>query len=472
MTYIEANGAGGPEVLGLATGPTPQPKPDEVLIRVQAAGINRPDVAQRQGSYPPPPGASPILGLEVAGEVCAIGSEVTTLAVGDRVCALTNGGGYAEYCAAPAPQCLPWPAQYDALRAGALPETSFTVWANLFQRGRLAKGETALVHGGSGGIGVTAIQFAHEFGSRIFITAGSDEKCAACLALGADAAINYRTQDFAAEVRKLTEGRGVDVILDMVGAPYMTPNVRSLALDGRLVMIAFLQGSKVKEFDFVHVMVKRLTITGSTLRPRTTAQKGAIAAELREKIWPVLDAGRCAPVIHASFPLAQAAEAHRLMETQQPYRQDHADRRLVRGRASLPVGEDRGRHGFGTDAGHPVDTRHTTARGADRDDLGHVVERFGGAEQAVGANPDGAGDVQKSGVVADVERRPGEQRRDFGQRPVDRHGDPAALVAEALENFGRQFSLRRSAQQHKARPAGVPQQPDQFGETFRAPLLV
>jgi NADPH2:quinone reductase len=315
MTYVQANGAGGPEVLGLATGPVPQPRSDEVLIRVQAAGVNRPDIAQRQGSYPPPPGASPLLGLEVAGEVVAAGDAVTTLAVGDRVCALTNGGGYAEYCVAPAPQCLPWPTGYDAVRAGALPETAFTVWANLFQHGRLAKGETALVHGGSSGIGVTAIQLAREFGARVFVTAGSDEKCAACLKLGADAAINYRTQDFAAEVKTLTEGRGVNVVLDMVGAPYMAANVRSLAMDGRLVMIAFLQGSKVKEFDFVPVMVKRLTITGSTMRPRTTAQKGAIAAALREKVWPALDAGRCAPVIHATFPLAQVAEAHRLMES-------------------------------------------------------------------------------------------------------------------------------------------------------------
>jgi NADPH2:quinone reductase len=317
MTYIHANGAGDPEVLGLATGPVPEPKPDEVLIRVQAAGVNRPDVAQRQGSYPPPPGASPILGLEVAGEVVAVGHEVTTLSVGDRVCALTNGGGYAEYCTTPASQCLPWPAGYDAIRAAALPETTFTVWANLFQIGRLTKGDTAMVHGGTGGIGVTAIQLAHEFGVRIFATAGSEDKCAACLKLGADAAINYRTQDFVAEVKRLTEGRGVNVILDMVGGPYMARNLRSLGLDGRLVMIAFLQGSKVQDFDFVHVMVRRLTITGSTLRPRTTAQKGTIAAEVRKSVWPVLDAGRCAPVIHATFPLAQAAEAHRLMESSQ-----------------------------------------------------------------------------------------------------------------------------------------------------------
>ena len=317
MTYVQANGAGGPEVLGLATGPVPSPKPDEVLIRVQATGINRPDVAQRQGSYPPPPGASPILGLEVAGEVVSAGDRVTTLSVGDKVCALTNGGGYAEYCTPPATQCLPWPTGYDAIRAGALPETSFTVWANLFQLGQLTKGQTALVHGGTSGIGVTAIQFAREFGARIFATAGSDEKCAACLKLGADAAINYRTQDFAAEVKPLTEGRGVNVVLDMVGGPYMARNIRSLGMDGRLVLIAFLQGSKVQDFDFVQVMVRRLTITGSTMRPRTTAQKAAIAAELREKVWPALDAGRCPPVIHATFPLAQAAEAHRLMESSQ-----------------------------------------------------------------------------------------------------------------------------------------------------------
>ena len=317
MTYVHANGAGDPSVLGLATGSVPQPKPDEVLIRVQAAGVNRPDIAQRQGSYPPPPGASPILGLEVAGEVVAAGDRVTTLSIGDRVCALTNGGGYAQYCTAPATQCLPWPTGYDAIRAGALPETAFTVWANLFQHGRLTKGETALIHGGSSGIGVTAIQFAHAFGARVFVTAGSDEKCTACLKLGADAAINYRTHDFADEVKALTEGSGVDVVLDMVGAPYMARNIRSLGMDGRLVMIAFLQGSKAPEFDFLPVMLRRLTITGSTMRPRTTAQKGAIAAELRTKVWPLLDAGQCAPPIHATFPMIRAAEAHQLMESSQ-----------------------------------------------------------------------------------------------------------------------------------------------------------
>jgi NADPH2:quinone reductase len=315
MSYVQASGPGAPDVLGIAQGPVPAIKADELLIRVEAAGINRPDVLQRQGSYPPPPGASPVLGLEVAGEVAAVGPEAHGFAVGDKVCGLANGGGYAEYCAVPASQCLPWPKRYDAVRAGAVPETAFTVWANVFQMGRLAKGETLLVHGGTSGIGVTAIQLAKEFGATVYATAGSEEKCAACLKLGASAAINYRTKDFAAEVKTLTGGKGVDVILDMVGAPYATKNVRSLGMDGRLVIIAFLEGSKAAEFDFLPVMLRRLTITGSTMRPRTTAQKGQIAAELRALVWPVLDAGRCAPVVHATFPMAQAAEAHRLMET-------------------------------------------------------------------------------------------------------------------------------------------------------------
>jgi NADPH2:quinone reductase len=315
MRLVQASGPGAPEVLSLGTGPVPDPKPDEVLIRVHAAGVNRPDVLQRQGSYPPPPGASPLLGLEVAGEVVAAGPDAAPWAIGERVCALTNGGGYAEYCVAAAAQCLPWPKGYDALRAAALPETFFTVWANLFRSGRLTQGETALIHGGTSGIGVTAIQLAHEFGARVFTTAGSETKCDACLRLGATAAINYRTQDFAAEVKALTGGKGVDVILDMVGAPYATRNIRSLGMDGRLVIIAFLEGSKAAEFDFLPIMLRRLTVTGSTMRPRTTAQKGVIARDLHEKVWPVLDAGRCTPVIHATFPLAQAAEAHGLMET-------------------------------------------------------------------------------------------------------------------------------------------------------------
>ncbi len=315
MTFIQAAGAGGPEVLRPATGPLPVAKPDEVLIRVLAAGVNRPDVQQRLGVYPPPPGASPIIGLEVAGEVVACGADVTAWRPGERVCGLANGGGYAEYCAVPAAQCLPWPAGYDAVRAAALPETYFTVWANLFGHGRLAAGETALVHGGTSGIGVTAIQLAREFGASIYATAGSAEKCAACVKLGAAGAIDYKTQDFVAEVKRLTDGRGVDVILDMVGADYFMRNLRCLAMDGRLVLIAFLGGSKPDAVDLVPIMTRRLTVTGSTMRPRTAAQKAAIAADLREKVWPVLAAGRAGPVIHATFPLAQAADAHRLMES-------------------------------------------------------------------------------------------------------------------------------------------------------------
>jgi NADPH2:quinone reductase len=315
MTFIAHGAGGGPEVLALAEQGLPVPAADEVLIRVLAAGVNRPDVAQRQGKYPPPPGASPILGLEVAGEVVECGAAVTGWRPGDRVTALTNGGGYAGYAVAPALQCLPWPAGYDAVRAAALPETYFTVWANVFGHGRLAAGETLLVHGGTSGIGVTAIQLAKAFGARVFATAGSPEKCKACLGLGADAAIDYRAQDFAEEVKRLTGGRGVDVILDMVGAPYLARNLKCLAWDGRLVQIAFLQGAVAEQFDMTPVMTRRLTITGSTMRPRSTSQKGAIAAELRAKVWPLLDQGRCGPVIHATFPLAQAAEAHRLMES-------------------------------------------------------------------------------------------------------------------------------------------------------------
>jgi len=317
MTFVQMDGAGAPEVMKLATGPLPELRADEVLIRVLAAGVNRPDVAQRQGSYPPPPGASPILGLEVAGEVVAVGPDAAGFAIGDKVCGLANGGGYAEYCAVPAAQCLPWPKGYDAIRAGALPETFFTVWANLFQMGRLAKGEKALIHGGTSGIGTTAILLGKAFGATVYATAGSDEKCTACVALGADAAINYRTQDFADEIKRLTSGKGVDVVLDMVGGPYAQRNIRSLGTDGRLVLIAFLGGSKVENFDMVQIMVRRLTITGSTMRPRTTAQKAAIAADLRAKVWPLLDAGQCAPVIHATFPLSGVVEAHKLMESSQ-----------------------------------------------------------------------------------------------------------------------------------------------------------
>ena len=315
MTYIAAEGAGDPEVLKPAIGPVPSPKSDEVLIRVHAAGVNRPDVLQRKGLYPPPRGASPLIGLEVAGEVVELGAAANGPSLGDQVCALTNGGGYAEYCVVPAPQCLRWPQGYDAIRAAALPETYFTVWANLFQLGRLQAGEQALIHGGTSGIGVTAIQLAREFGAKVYATAGTDAKCRACLDLGADTAFNYRAEDFADAVKRRTDARGVDVILDMVGGLYAQRNVASLAFGGRLVLIAFLGGSKAENFDFTQVMTKRLTITGSTMRPRSTAEKGAIAQALLERVWPVLDAGRCGPVIHQVFPLAQAAEAHRLMES-------------------------------------------------------------------------------------------------------------------------------------------------------------
>jgi len=315
MTCVVASAAGDADVLTLATTDVPKPKDDEVLIRVAAAGVNRPDVMQRRGLYPPPPGASPLLGLEVAGEVVACGSGVTEWHTGDRVCALTNGGGYAQYCVAPGVQCLPWPAGYDAIRAAALPETYFTVWANLFVHGRLARGETLLVHGGTSGIGVTAIRLAREFGARAYATAGSDEKCAACVDLGAEAAINYRTADFAERIAALTDGHGVDVVLDIVGAPYFERNLKCLAMDGRLVEVSVQGGAKVAELDLFLVMRKRLTITGSTMRPRTTSEKGAIAEALRTVVWPALDAGRAGPVVHAVFPLGEAAAAHRLMES-------------------------------------------------------------------------------------------------------------------------------------------------------------
>ena len=315
MQYLAVRQPGGPEVLELARGPVPTPGPNEVLIRVLAAGVNRPDVLQRQGAYPPPADASPVVGLEVAGEVVAAGAEVTPLRTGDKVTALTNGGGYAEYCVAPATQCLPWPTGYDAVRAAAIPETYFTVWANLFQHGRLARGESVLVHGGTSGIGVTAIQLAREFGARVYATAGSDEKCAACLALGADGAINYRAQDFAEQLIELTSGAGVNIVLDIVGAPYFERNLRCLMMDGRLVQVSTMQGAKVERLDLGEVMRRRLVITGSTMRPRTTAEKGAIAQALRERVWPVLNGGRCGPMVYATFALADGAQAHRLMES-------------------------------------------------------------------------------------------------------------------------------------------------------------
>ena len=309
MRFIEARGAGGPEVLHVAEAPAPRPGPGEVLIRVMAAGVNRPDIGQRQGSYPPPPGASPVIGLEVAGEVV---EGAPGLAMGERVCALTNGGGYAEYAVAPVTQCLPWPDGYDAVRAACLPETYFTVWANLFMLGRLQPGEAVLVHGGTSGIGLTAIQLARAFGAVPYATAGSAEKVAACVRYGAEAAFDYRQEDFAPAIRALG---CVDVVLDMVGAPYLARNLSCLRMDGRLVQIAFLEGSKVEQVDLLPIMVRRLTVTGSTMRPRTAAQKGHIAAALREHVWPLLDRGRCGPVIHSVFPLQRVAEAHALMES-------------------------------------------------------------------------------------------------------------------------------------------------------------
>jgi NADPH:quinone reductase len=315
MNFIEATGAGGPEVLHLAQGPLPQPARQELLIRVQAAGVNRPDVLQRLGHYPVPADASPIIGLEVAGEVAALGPDAAGFAVGDKVCALANGGGYAQYCRVPMGQVLPWPTGYDAIRAAALPETFFTVWANLFQMGRLRAGETVLVHGGSSGIGSTALQLGREFGAHVFVTVGGAAKVAACLKLGAEVAINYREQQFETVVAERTGGRGVDVVVDIIGAKYFERNLAVLAKDGRLVIIGTMGGNVVEQFNLGRVQAKRLSIMGSTMRPRSRAEKAAIADELRSRVWPVLDAGRCAPIIHQVLPLAQAAEAHRLMES-------------------------------------------------------------------------------------------------------------------------------------------------------------
>ena len=314
MTAIEITSAGGPEVLKPGTRPMPKPSDGEVLIEVHAAGINRPDVFQRMGRYDPPPGASDIPGLEVAGRILEIGPGVSDLKVGDAVCALVAGGGYAEFCTAPAAQCLPVPDGLSMVEAAALPETFFTVWSNVFHRGLLKAGETLLVHGGSSGIGTTAIQLAKAAGARVFTTAGSAEKCAACVQLGADRAINYREEDFAAVVKEETDGRGVDVVLDMVGGDYIPRSISCMATDGRHVSIAFLRGSKT-EIDFNRVMRSRLTLTGSTLRPRPIAEKAAIAGRLREHVWPKLSDGSIRPLVHATFPLAEAAKGHALMES-------------------------------------------------------------------------------------------------------------------------------------------------------------
>lgn len=318
MKAIEIEQPGAPEVLKLGERPVPSPGPGEVLIRVAAAGVNRPDVFQRQGNYAPPPGATDIPGLEIAGEIEVIGEGVESWVPGDQVCALVTGGGYAEYCVAPAAQCLPIPRGLTLLQAAALPETYYTVWSNVFDRGGLREGEVFLVHGGSSGIGTTAIQLAKAFGARVFATAGNSEKCKVCEDLGAERAINYREEDFVEVIREATaeapQGKGADLILDMVGGDYIPRDVKLLRPDGRLVLIAFLGGSRA-EVDFQQVMVKRLTITGSTLRPRPITFKAAIAANLQAQVWPMLEAGKVRPLIHRTFPLAEAAAAHALMES-------------------------------------------------------------------------------------------------------------------------------------------------------------
>lgn len=319
MKAIEITSYGAPEVLRLAERPDPVAGVGEALIRVGASGVNRPDVLQRTGNYPVPPGASDLPGLEVAGQIVAGDAQALAaagLSIGDRVCALVAGGGYAQLCVAPVAQCLPVPAGWSDIEAASLPETFFTVWSNVFQRGRLQRGETLLVQGGTSGIGVTAIQLAKAMGAAVIATAGSDAKCEACLALGADHAINYRSSDFAAEAKRLTDGRGVDVVLDMVAGDYVAREIDCLAEDGRLVIIA-VQGGVKSEFNAGQVLRRRLTITGSTLRPRPVAFKGAIAQALREQVWPLLAAGRVKPVIHSTFAAADAAKAHTLMESNQ-----------------------------------------------------------------------------------------------------------------------------------------------------------
>ena len=319
MQAVEISAFGGPQVLRLGERPVPQPGAGELLIRVTASGINRPDVLQRMGHYAPPPGTSDLPGLEVAGVVESGDAEAMAqagLRVGDRVCALVAGGGYAQWCVAPVVQCLPVPAGFSDIEAASLPETFFTVWSNVFDRGRLQAGESLLVQGGTSGIGVTAMQLARAWGATVIATAGSDEKCAACLQWGAHHAINYKSQDFVAEVQRITGGKGVDVVLDMVAGDYVAREVECLAEDGRLVIIA-VQGGVKSGFNAGLVLRRRLTITGSTLRPRSVAFKGAIARALREQVWPLLESGRVRPVIHSTFAAAQAGDAHALMESNQ-----------------------------------------------------------------------------------------------------------------------------------------------------------
>ncbi|WP_206378391.1 NAD(P)H-quinone oxidoreductase [Sneathiella limimaris] len=313
MTAIEIKEFGGPENLVPTTRPVPQPSHDEVLIKVAAAGVNRPDVLQRMGGYAPPPGASDLPGLEVAGTVVQVGSGVSKFKVGDSVCALVAGGGYAEYCVAPWAQCLSIPDGYDMIKAAAVPETYFTVWTNVFDRGRLTGGETFLVHGGASGIGTTAIQLAKSFGARVFATASTDDKCREIEKLGAERGINYKTEDYVEVVQELTDGKGVNLILDMVGGDYIQRNISALAVEGRLVYIAFLGGPKA-EVNFAPVMLKRLTITGSTLRPQSVQAKADIANSLETKVWPLLNAGTVSPVIDSVFPLEEAAAAHKRID--------------------------------------------------------------------------------------------------------------------------------------------------------------
>lgn len=315
MRQIRFTAAGGPEVLAVEEVEVPRPEAGQVLIEVVAGGVNRPDIQQREGKYPPPKGATEIPGLEVAGRIVGLGEGVEGFSLGDEVCALTISGGYAEYAVAETGQCLPRPARLSLVEAAGLPETYFTVYSNVIERGRLKPGESFLVHGGSSGIGSTAIQMAKHHGARVFATAGSREKCDFCRELGADAAIDYREQDFAEEIKSLTEGKGVDVILDMVGAPYLARNLASLAIEGRLVQIAFMQGYKVESFSMTPIMMKRLTFTGATLRARPKAEKATIAEGLRRDVWPLLESGDIKPIIHATFPLERAADAHALMES-------------------------------------------------------------------------------------------------------------------------------------------------------------
>ena len=315
MLCVEISSPGGPEVLRPVERPDVRPGAGEVLVAVSAAGVNRPDLLQRRGRYPPPAGASDIPGLEVAGTIAALGEGVDRWRVGDRVCALVSGGGYASLCVAPAPQCLPIPSTLDMVEAGAVPETYFTVWTNVFDRGRLVKGESALFHGGTSGIGTTAIQLAVARGARVFATAGSDDKCRACEHLGAERGINYRTEDFAAVVKECTHGRGVDLVLDIIGGDYLAKNMSALAVNGRLVEIGLMGKTTSATIDLNDVLRRWLTVTGSTLRGRTVEQKGAIASAVLRDVWPLLEAGRAKPVIYRTFPLAEAAEAHRLMES-------------------------------------------------------------------------------------------------------------------------------------------------------------